>query len=105
MRAIGHLTGGIAHDFNNFLAVIIGNLDLIDPHGLDERQVKRLQRALKAAENSATLTQRLLAYARKQPLHPTVLDINQLVIEFNDLIKHTIPQRLMYNSNWANICL
>nr|WP_231739388.1 histidine kinase dimerization/phospho-acceptor domain-containing protein [Pasteurella multocida] len=82
MRAIGHLTGGIAHDFNNFLAVIIGNLDLIDPHGLDERQVKRLQRALKAAENSATLTQRLLAYARKQPLHPTVLDINQLVIEF-----------------------
>ncbi|HDR1310235.1 TPA: response regulator [Pasteurella multocida] len=91
MRAIGHLTGGIAHDFNNFLAVIIGNLDLIDPHGLDERQVKRLQRALKAAENSATLTQRLLAYARKQPLHPTVLDINQLVIEFNDLIKHTIP--------------
>ncbi|MGC6405851.1 ATP-binding protein [Bisgaard Taxon 45] len=91
MRAIGHLTGGIAHDFNNFLAVIIGNLDLIDPAGLDERQAKRLQRALKAAENSATLTQRLLAYARKQPLHPTALDLNQLVIEFTDLIKHTLP--------------
>ncbi|MDO5054810.1 MAG: ATP-binding protein [Pasteurella oralis] len=91
MRAIGHLTGGIAHDFNNFLAVIIGNLDLIDPDTLNERQAKRLQRALKAAENSATLTQRLLAYARKQPLHPTTLDINQLVLEFNDLIKHTIP--------------
>ncbi|GJH42352.1 ATP-binding protein [Pasteurella canis] len=91
MRAIGHLTGGIAHDFNNFLAVIIGNLDLIDPETLNERQAKRLQRALKAAENSATLTQRLLAYARKQPLHPTILEINQLVLELNDLIKHTIP--------------
>lgn len=91
MRAIGHLTGGIAHDFNNFLAVIIGNLDLIDQTALDDRQAKRLQRALKAAENSATLTQRLLAYARKQPLHPTAIDINQLVLEFNDLIKHTIP--------------
>ncbi|MGY4677875.1 ATP-binding protein [Pasteurella sp. P03HT] len=91
MRAIGHLTGGIAHDFNNFLAVIIGNLDLIDPHTLDERQAKRLQRALKAAENSATLTQRLLAYARKQPLHPTALDINQLVLELSDLMKHTLP--------------
>lgn len=99
MRAIGHLTGGIAHDFNNFLAVIIGNLDLIDQTALDERQVKRLQRALKAAENSATLTQRLLAYARKQPLHPTVLDINQLVLEFNDLIKHTIPPTIKVRLN------
>ncbi|STO55009.1 integral membrane sensor hybrid histidine kinase [Canicola haemoglobinophilus] len=91
MRAIGHLTGGIAHDFNNFLAVIIGNLDLIDPNSLDERQAKRLHRAMKAAENSATLTQRLLAYARKQPLHPTSLDLNQLILDFEDLIKHTIP--------------
>ncbi|THA14685.1 response regulator, partial [Rodentibacter pneumotropicus] len=94
MRAIGHLTGGIAHDFNNFLAVIIGNLDLINPAHLDERQAKRLQRALKAAENSATLTQRLLAYARKQPLHPISLNINRLVLEFNDLIKHSIPTNI-----------
>ncbi|QLB12973.1 phospho-acceptor domain-containing protein [Bisgaardia hudsonensis] len=91
MRAIGHLTGGIAHDFNNFLAIIIGNLDLIDSEQLDEKQAKRLHRALKAAENSATLTQRLLAYARKQPLYPTTVDINQLVLESRDLIKHTIP--------------
>lgn len=91
MRSIGHLTGGIAHDFNNFLAVIIGNLDLIDPESLNEKQAKRLQRALKAAENSATLTQRLLAYARKQPLHPTVLDLNQLLCEFSDFIKHSLP--------------
>lgn len=91
MRTIGHLTGGIAHDFNNFLAVIIGNLDLIDPETLPERQAKRLQRALKAAENSATLTQRLLAYARKQPLHPAPLDINRLLYDFSDFMKHSLP--------------
>ncbi|WP_075320152.1 ATP-binding protein [Histophilus somni] len=91
MRSIGHLTGGIAHDFNNLLAVIIGNLDLIDPETLHDKQAKRLQRALKAAENSATLTQRLLAYARKQPLHPTSLDLNQLLFEFSDFMKHSLP--------------
>ncbi len=91
MRTIGHLTGGIAHDFNNFLAVIIGNLDLIDPTVLPEKQAKRIQRALKAAENSATLTQRLLAYARKQPLHPMSLDINQLLLDFSDFMKHSLP--------------
>ncbi|MDO4698786.1 MAG: ATP-binding protein [Pasteurellaceae bacterium] len=94
MRSIGHLTGGIAHDFNNFLAVIIGNLDLIDPSSLSEKQANRLNRAMKAAENSATLTQRLLAYARKQPLHPTALNINQLLMEFADLIKHTLPANI-----------
>ncbi|MDP8052226.1 ATP-binding protein [Pasteurella atlantica] len=94
MQTIGHLTGGIAHDFNNFLAVIIGNLDLIDPETLSEKQQKRLQRALKAAENSAELTQRLLAYARKQPLHPKDLDLNKLILEFNDLIKHSVPPNI-----------
>ncbi|MFY1028123.1 ATP-binding protein [Actinobacillus seminis] len=91
MRTIGHLTGRISHDFNNFLAVIIGNLDLIDSAALPEKQAKRIQRALKAAENSATLTQRLLAYARKQPLHPMALDINQLLLDFSDFMKHSLP--------------
>lgn len=107
MQAIGHLTGGIAHDFNNFLAVIIGNLDLIDLDTLSERQAKRLQRALKAAENSATLTQRLLAYARKQPLHPTNLDVNQLITDLTDLMKHTVPStievRLELAGNLADV--
>lgn len=101
MRAIGQLTGGIAHDFNNLLAVIIGNLELIDTACLAEKQQKRLQRALKAAENSATLTQRLLAYARKQPLRPQALDINQLVLEFQDLIKHSIPPSIQIQLNLA----
>lgn len=93
-RAISHLTGGIAHDFNNLLTIIIGNLDLIDPESLTERQAKRVQRALKAAENSALLTQRLLAYSRKQPLHPKPIDINQLLVDFIDLIKHSVPSTI-----------
>lgn len=99
MRSIGHLTGGIAHDFNNFLAVIIGNLDLIDPDTLSEKQAKRLQRALKAAENSATLTQRLLAYARKQPLHPRALEINRLLSDFADFMKHSLPPSIKVRLN------
>lgn len=91
MHTIGHITGGIAHDFNNLLAVIIGNLDLVDPDALPGNAGKHVRRALQAAENSATLTQRLLAYARKQPLHPRALDIHQLVTDFVQLIRHTLP--------------
>lgn len=101
MRSIGHLTGGIAHDFNNFLAVIIGNLDLIDPDTLTEKQANRLHRAMKAAENSAILTQRLLAYARKQPLHPMPIDINQLLIDVADLVKHSLPVAIKFQQNLA----
>ena len=67
MKAVGQLTGGLAHDFNNLLAVIIGSLELVEP---DARDAPRLSRALKAAERGALLTQRLLAFSRKQALHP-----------------------------------
>lgn len=96
MRTIGHITGGIAHDFNNLLAVIIGNLGLIDQDTLSDKQRKYLRRALQAADNSATLTQRLLAYARKQPLHPAVLDIRRLIINFKQLVKHTLPPGIRF---------
>lgn len=66
MKAVGQLTGGLAHDFNNLLAVIIGSLELVEP---DARDAPRLSRALKAAERGALLTQRLLAFSRKQALH------------------------------------
>lgn len=94
MRSIGHLTGGIAHDFNNFLLVIMGNLDLIDATLLPQAQANRLKRALKAAENSAVLIQRLLAYARKQPLQPVSLSVNALVSEVADLLKHNLAQNI-----------
>ncbi len=67
MKAVGQLTGGLAHDFNNLLAVIIGSLELTDP---DSHDAPRITRALKAAERGAVLTQRLLAFSRKQSLTP-----------------------------------
>jgi HAMP domain-containing protein len=67
MKAVGQLTGGLAHDFNNLLAVIIGSLELVNPQSPD---APRISRALKAAERGAMLTQRLLAFSRKQSLHP-----------------------------------
>ncbi len=67
LKAVGQLTGGLAHDFNNLLAVIIGSLELVSP---DSPDAPRITRALKAAERGALLTQRLLAFSRKQSLHP-----------------------------------
>ncbi|MEI8672812.1 ATP-binding protein [Vibrio sp. SA48] len=91
MQAVGHLTGGIAHDFNNLLAVIIGNLELISKNTLPECETRRFNRALKAAESSALLTQRLLAYSRKQPLCPKPVDINNLIYSIKDLMGHSLP--------------
>ncbi|PLL61437.1 hypothetical protein CWN26_17090, partial [Klebsiella pneumoniae] len=76
MKAVGQLTGGLAHDFNNLLAVIIGSLELVEP---DARDAPRLSRALKAAERGALLTQRLLAFSRKQALHPQAVAMAPLL--------------------------
>jgi len=80
MEAIGNLTGGIAHDFNNLLGVIVGNLDLArERAGSDEELQELIGDALEAAWHGADLTRRLLAFARRQPLRPAQVDINDLV--------------------------
>jgi PAS domain S-box-containing protein len=80
MEAIGNLTGGMAHDFNNLLGVIIGNLDLAQPLVADIPQAHELiGDALAGALRGADLTQRLLAFARRQPLHPQRVAINPLI--------------------------
>jgi PAS domain S-box-containing protein len=80
MEAIGNLTGGMAHDFNNLLGVIIGNLDILLTVRPDDGEVGSLAGdALTAALRGAELTKRLLAFARRQPLHPQRVDINELV--------------------------
>ncbi|SEI41865.1 PAS domain S-box protein [Frateuria terrea] len=91
MEAVGHLTGGIAHDFNNMLAVVIGSLDLLKrrlPEGSAER--RHADNAMEAADRAATLTQRLLAFARQQPLNPQPLDANALVAGMYELLRHAI---------------
>ncbi|HMN87066.1 MAG TPA: PAS domain S-box protein, partial [Bauldia sp.] len=79
MEAVGNLTGGMAHDFNNLLAVIIGNLDLLCEMQKDNEELQELAReALEAAMSGADLTRRLLAFARREPLDPQVVDVNQI---------------------------
>lgn len=94
MKAVGHLTGGIAHDFNNLLAVILGNLELLQTDELEERTRQRIERAYKAAERGAQLTQRLLAFSRKQALRPRAIDLTDLVTNLRELMEHSLPASL-----------
>lgn len=91
MKAVGQLTGGLAHDFNNLLAVIIGSLELVQPH---EGDAARISRARKAAERGALLTQRLLAFSRKQSLHPHAVEMKPLLENLGELMRHSLPAAL-----------
>lgn len=90
MESIGQLTGGIAHDFNNLLTVITGNLELLDMRLDNESQRELLTEALEAADLGARLTDRLLAFARRSPLEPDVVDLNQLVLGLTDMLHRTL---------------
>lgn len=91
LKAVGQLTGGLAHDFNNLLAVIIGSLELVNT---DSPDAPRIQRALQAAERGALLTQRLLAFSRKQSLHPQAVELKTLLEELSELMRHSLPTTL-----------
>lgn len=91
MDAIGQLTGGVAHDFNNLLTPIVGSLDLIRRrHKDDDRTQRMIGGALQAAERAATLTQRLLAFARRQALQPKAVDIGALIDGLVDLVRRSL---------------
>jgi PAS domain S-box-containing protein len=90
MEAMGQLTGGVAHDFNNLLTPIVGSLDMLVRRGLgNERERRLIDGALQSAERAKTLVQRLLAFARRQPLQPRAVDLKQLVGGMADLISST----------------
>lgn len=91
MDAIGKLTGGVAHDFNNLLAVIVGSLDLARQRLVTGADITRyLDNAMTAAERGATLTQRMLAFARKQELQLRSVDCIGLVRDMADLLQTTL---------------
>jgi PAS domain S-box-containing protein len=92
MEALGQLTGGVAHDFNNLLQAIGGNLELIERRLLaGQMDVSSYTRAAQLAVDSASaMTQRLLAFARRQPLQPRSVDLNALVIGMEDLIRRSV---------------
>lgn len=94
MEAMGQLTGGVAHDFNNLLTPILGSLDRLHRRGVgDERDRKFIDGALQSAERARTLVQRLLSFARRQPLQPVPVNVASLVEGMRDLIMSTVgPQ-------------
>ncbi|HVF94463.1 MAG TPA: PAS domain-containing protein, partial [Sphingomonas sp.] len=95
LEAMGQLTGGVAHDFNNLLTPIIGSLDLLHRKQVGDARLQRLvDGALQSAERAKTLVQRLLAFARRQPLQPTAVDVGKVVNDMADLIASTSGPRI-----------
>ncbi|PSJ43605.1 hybrid sensor histidine kinase/response regulator [Sphingomonas deserti] len=104
MEAVGQLTGGIAHDFNNLLTVIIGNIDMATrrlAEDADARVGRALGNALKSSERAASLTQRLLAFSRRQPLDPKKVNLGRLVDGMNDLLTRTLGERISLRTRIA----
>jgi PAS domain S-box-containing protein len=95
METIGQLTGNVAHDFNNLLTPIVGALDLLHrKYSVDERAQKFTAGALQAAERARVLVQKLLAFARKQHLEATAVDVKQLLDDLVDLLSRSIGPRI-----------
>lgn len=94
MEAVGHLTGGIAHDFNNLLTVISGNLEMIERRIESGRLHDLVREAQDAADDGAKLTEQLLAFGRRQPLNPKLMDVSQLVGNFSALLRRTLGESI-----------
>lgn len=105
MEAIGQLTGGIAHDFNNLLTGIIGSLDLMQnrlAQGRHENIARYAQSAITSANKAASLTHRLLAFARRQPLDPRPVEVNRLIGSMVDLIRRSTGETIQLNLSTAD---
>jgi signal transduction histidine kinase/CheY-like chemotaxis protein len=95
MQALGQLTGGIAHDFNNLLTVIQGSADMLRRPGVPEdKRIRFAEAVVQASGKAAALTGQLLAFARRQPLQPEVMDVNALIREMTDLLDRTLGERI-----------
>jgi signal transduction histidine kinase len=100
LEAIGHLIGGVAHDFNNLLTIIIGNLETAQRQlesaadGAQAKLVRRIDNAMHGAQRAATLTKRLLAFSRQQPLSPAALDLNRLLNGLSDFLRRAIGEEV-----------
>ena len=95
MEAVGQLTGGIAHDLNNILTVITGTIEILAEAVADRPELVAIAKMIdEAAVRGGDLTQRLLAFARKQPLQPREVDVNSLVIETANLLRPTLGEHV-----------
>ncbi|SEQ52635.1 hybrid sensor histidine kinase/response regulator [Sphingobium sp. YR768] len=106
METLGQLTGGVAHDFNNLLQIVTGNLDLLQralPES-DDRLRRMADRAMAGAERAAILTQRLLAFSRRQPLDPRPIDPARLMGAMSDLLFRTLGETIAVETIAAPDC-
>jgi signal transduction histidine kinase len=96
MEAVGQLTGGVAHDFNNLLTVIVGGLDTIkrNTSGDNPRVTRSIEMAMQGAQRASSLTTRLLAFSRRQPLQPKPLDLNAVVRDSSELLHRTLGETI-----------
>jgi PAS domain S-box-containing protein len=112
MEAIGQLTGGIAHDFNNLLQGITGSLDLVKKRAAQGRfgELERfITGAMASATRAASLTHRLLAFSRRQPLAPRSVEVNALLASMEDLLRRTLGEQIVLEfvtaaGLWMTIC-
>jgi signal transduction histidine kinase/CheY-like chemotaxis protein len=103
MEAVGQLTGGIAHDFNNILTVIIGTIEILAEAVADRPPLASIAKLIdQAATRGADLTQRLLAFARRQPLQPRQVDVNALIIDSARLLRPTLGEQIEIDSMLAD---
>jgi CheY-like chemotaxis protein len=96
MEAVGQLTGGVAHDFNNLLQIVVGNLELVQRNLPEDapRLRRSTQNAMEGARRAVTLTQRLLAFSRRQPLAPKPLEPNKLVSGMSELLARALGETI-----------
>jgi PAS domain S-box-containing protein len=101
MEAIGQLTGGVAHDFNNLLTVISGNLEMLEARLKDAEDREILSEAQEASQLGAELSKRLLAFGRRQSLHPKPIDLNALVGGMVDLLRRSLGEMIEIETRLA----
>src|SRR6202042_2303301 len=103
MDTIGRLTGGVAHDFNNLLMAVLGSLSLLEKKLPDDPQIRRLlQNAIQGADRGKALTQRLLAFSRRQELRPQAVDFAQLVNGMEELLKRAVGHGITFSSDFPS---
>jgi len=102
MQALGQLTGGIAHDFNNLLTVIQGSADMLRRPGIaEDKRIRFAEAVVEASDKAAALTGKLLAFARRQPLQPEVIEVNDLVRGMTDLLDRALGERIAVTTDLA----
>lgn len=103
MESLGQLTGGVAHDFNNLLMVILGNLSLLRRRVPDDpRMLRLIDGAVQGAERGATLTKRMLAFARRQELKPETVDLARLVDGMEEMLRRTLGSTIQISTHFQS---